>query len=171
MNWEAIGAMAELAGAVGVIATLLYLAIQIRQSSRSIESQNIHAQTQQSQQTMALQATPEVARAMNKAYVTGEDLSPEEFMLMEAYLLSKITAVRGDFLHFQKGLISREEWEQRKRMFAPYFIAKFARDHWHSTSRYFESDFRSEITELADASIDYNYVEAYANRTGDKSGS
>ena len=120
---------------------------------------------------MALQATPEVARATTKAYVTGEDLNPEEFMLMEAYILSKIIAVRGDFLHFQKGLIGRDEWEQRKRMFAPYFIAKFARDHWRSTSRYFEADFRSEITELADAPIDYNYVEEYANRYGDNSGS
>ncbi len=30
MNWEAIGAIAELGGAIGVIASLFYLAIQIR---------------------------------------------------------------------------------------------------------------------------------------------
>jgi hypothetical protein len=34
MNWEAIGAVAEVMGAFGVIATLIYLAIQIRQNSR-----------------------------------------------------------------------------------------------------------------------------------------
>jgi len=39
MNWDAIGALAELAAAVGVIITLVYLAVQIRQSS-SIVSQN-----------------------------------------------------------------------------------------------------------------------------------
>ena len=33
MNWEAIGAIGELAGAIGVIVTLVYLAIQIRQNS------------------------------------------------------------------------------------------------------------------------------------------
>jgi hypothetical protein len=32
MNWDAIGAIAELLGAVGVIASLVYLATQIRQS-------------------------------------------------------------------------------------------------------------------------------------------
>ncbi len=30
MNWDAIGAIAELLGAVGVIASLIYLATQIR---------------------------------------------------------------------------------------------------------------------------------------------
>ncbi len=32
MNWDAIGAIAETLGAVGVIASLVYLATQIRQS-------------------------------------------------------------------------------------------------------------------------------------------
>ena len=36
MNWEAIGAIAELLGAVAVIVTLAYLAIQIRQNTRSV---------------------------------------------------------------------------------------------------------------------------------------
>jgi hypothetical protein len=33
MNWDAIAAIAELAGAIGVIASLIYLARQIRQSN------------------------------------------------------------------------------------------------------------------------------------------
>ncbi len=36
MNWEALGAIAELIGGLGVIATLAYLAIQIRQNTRSM---------------------------------------------------------------------------------------------------------------------------------------
>ena len=38
MNWEAIGAVAELTGAVGVIASLVYLATQIRQNTRSLRA-------------------------------------------------------------------------------------------------------------------------------------
>jgi len=37
MNWEAISAIAEIVGAVAVIVTLAYLAVQIRQNSRMIE--------------------------------------------------------------------------------------------------------------------------------------
>ena len=38
MNWEAIGAIAELFGALGVIVTVGYLAVQIRQNSKLIAS-------------------------------------------------------------------------------------------------------------------------------------
>ena len=36
MNWEAIGATGEVVGAVAVFATLVYLAIQIRQNTASL---------------------------------------------------------------------------------------------------------------------------------------
>ncbi len=38
MNWEAIGAVGEIAGAIAVIATLIYLAIQIKDSARAARS-------------------------------------------------------------------------------------------------------------------------------------
>ena len=40
MNWDAIGAVAEIGGAIGVIATLFYLAMQIR---RSVAAENANA--------------------------------------------------------------------------------------------------------------------------------
>ena len=43
MNWDAIAALAELTGAVGVIASLFYLAIQIRQNTRSVRASSFHA--------------------------------------------------------------------------------------------------------------------------------
>ncbi len=36
MNWEAMGAVGEAVGAAAVIASLVYLAVQIRQNTRSI---------------------------------------------------------------------------------------------------------------------------------------
>ena len=41
MNWEAIGAVAELVAAIAVLPTLLYLAIQLRQNTRSLKSATI----------------------------------------------------------------------------------------------------------------------------------
>ena len=37
MNWEALGAIAELLGAIGVILTLLYLSRQIDNNSKQLE--------------------------------------------------------------------------------------------------------------------------------------
>lgn len=39
MNWQAIGTVAEVVGAAGVVVSLVYLAIQIRQNTRQVEEQ------------------------------------------------------------------------------------------------------------------------------------
>jgi hypothetical protein len=38
MNWEAIGAIGETVGALGVVISLLYLATQLRHSSRTAKA-------------------------------------------------------------------------------------------------------------------------------------
>ncbi len=50
MNWDAIGAIAELLGAVGVIASLIYLATQIRQSRDQMERNTRATQAASNQQ-------------------------------------------------------------------------------------------------------------------------
>ena len=43
MNWEAIGAIGEMVSAIGVIATLGYLAVQIKQNTRAIRGATLNA--------------------------------------------------------------------------------------------------------------------------------
>ncbi len=47
MNWEAIGAIGESLGAIGVIVTVIYVALQIRQNSEAVRGateQNLMSQ-------------------------------------------------------------------------------------------------------------------------------
>ncbi|TXS94175.1 hypothetical protein FV139_11295 [Parahaliea maris] len=41
MNWEALGAIAEFVGGVATVVTLVYLALQIRQNTRSVRAATI----------------------------------------------------------------------------------------------------------------------------------
>jgi len=41
MNWDAVGAVGEIVGALAVFLTLAYLAIQIRQNTRAVQSSAI----------------------------------------------------------------------------------------------------------------------------------
>ena len=47
MNWDAIGAVGEILGAVAVIATLIYLAKQIRQNSQAVQISALRDTTEQ----------------------------------------------------------------------------------------------------------------------------
>lgn len=43
MNWDAVGAVAEIVGALGVLITLIYLATQIRDNTRSLQAVSLQS--------------------------------------------------------------------------------------------------------------------------------
>ena len=45
MNWDALGAMGEIAGAIAVIATLFFLARQLQVNTRELEKTNEYQRT------------------------------------------------------------------------------------------------------------------------------
>ena len=42
MNWDAIGAIGEIAGAVAVVITLIYVALQLRENTKSLKVQSLN---------------------------------------------------------------------------------------------------------------------------------
>jgi heme/copper-type cytochrome/quinol oxidase subunit 1 len=67
MNWEAIGAIGEILGALAVILTLIYLAVQVRYTKDLVRNQNHQTSYEQWANTLAPQATsPQVADLLVK---------------------------------------------------------------------------------------------------------
>jgi hypothetical protein len=72
MNWEAIGAISEGLGAIGVLVTLGYVAMQIRQNTRAVEANTYHTAATAAAGFSSLIATsPELAEFYHKG-VIGE---------------------------------------------------------------------------------------------------
>ena len=57
MNWDALGAIGELVGAVAVVATLAYLAVQIRQSNKLSRATAVQIVSQQNLEFLGMLAT------------------------------------------------------------------------------------------------------------------
>ena len=89
MNWDAVGAIGEIIGAVVVVITLLYLAIQIRQTSKSIEVAALRDTTAQwNQWSELLATTPDLAAIVVRGNQSYRQLSDEEALRYGAYVQS-----------------------------------------------------------------------------------
>ena len=77
MNWEALGAIGELLRAIGVIATLGYLALQIRQNNKLLTAQARYSLKVLRSDTADAILAPHVLEATHK-YAAGEDVTPAE---------------------------------------------------------------------------------------------
>jgi hypothetical protein len=92
LNWEAIGAIAELAGAIGVVASLAYLAVQIRQNTRSSHTSTYRSLKQEIQQFRAmLVQNPDIARIYREGLKNFRALNEDDqwrFGALMQYLFS-----------------------------------------------------------------------------------
>ena len=86
MNWEAIGTIAEIVGAMAVVVSLVYLAAQIRQNSRQVEEQVRALQLQAydvagadfSALRLSISSSPQVSSVWRLAKESYLELAPDE---------------------------------------------------------------------------------------------
>ncbi len=87
MNWEAIGAIGEILGAIAVLATLVYLAAQIRQNSRFVQAATYHSTSRaRNEFNFAVATTPELSALLIRAGDKSTTLDAEEQQRFDALM-------------------------------------------------------------------------------------
>jgi hypothetical protein len=111
MNWEALGSIAELVGAVGVVASLLYLGKQIRQNTRSIRAATYQALAESSAASnFQFIANADLVRAVRAGFAASEPLSEDDFARYQAYLRILFRRHDSIFINYREGALSEEAW-------------------------------------------------------------
>lgn len=110
MNWDAIGAIGEIVGAVAVVATLGYLAAQTRLSNRLARANTIlQLQAENRAHRNALSHDEDLARIVMKA-IAGEELTNLELFRYRARSDSSLSFFESIFLQAEVGTITREDF-------------------------------------------------------------
>lgn len=102
MNWDALGAISELLGAIAVFATLAYLAVQVRQSNIVTREQaQYHMLQNQLSYFDRLAGSPDFVRT-----VYGADLSEEgiRYRQHEAHVVALLFRWNWEYLRVRDGI-------------------------------------------------------------------
>ena len=125
MNWDAIGAIAETLGAVGVIASLVYLATQIRHS-RDQMSQNTRAMQagahqlyEQGVSSLIMDAVriPDFHRVLSQGWINFEELDAEDAFRFNSYALASMRT--WDNAYYQHCCVSEHSGSQALQLQRP----------------------------------------------------
>jgi hypothetical protein len=107
MHWDALGAVAEFLGVLGVIASLFYVASQIRRNSTALEAATNQALSDSAQQRLLVPAqNPELARALAKVREDMNELSPAERVQLAFFTRATFRGVQNAFFQHRQGLMS-----------------------------------------------------------------
>jgi hypothetical protein len=113
LNWDAIGAVAEAIGAAGVIASLLYLAVQVRGSTRaSAVEAKLHSTGLLHNFIDSLIETPE----LNDLYLRGladlDSLSEVEYYRFSNLSLKAFWFFSAAHFQFRMGTLGEDDWHE-----------------------------------------------------------
>jgi hypothetical protein len=111
VNWEAVGALAELGGALGIIVTLAYLAVQLRQNSALLSASVSNATREASNEVASLLASD---REALRVFWSGledrnalESLDQQQF---DAILTMWFEAMVQSYHHADRATLDRFNW-------------------------------------------------------------
>ena len=115
INWDAIGAIGDFAGSIGVFISLVYLAVQMRNSAAETRDASIHSVMELAIQFRAESYSGDLADIRLKA-AKGETLTQLESLKFEGYLSALFELNELVFVQYQKENLDPEyfeAWERR----------------------------------------------------------
>ena len=154
MNWDAIGAIGETVGAIATVLTLAYLALQIRQTRKTQDQQNVIATADLYQQRTAMVVAMNMGSVSSPAKVEvlrkveeGQPLAEEDMIYYETGLWNTFLYHENMQVQHELGLSPDGQWEQSLEVLAvlPNF-PEFDR-FWQGYSVRFRPAFRTLMDE------------------------
>ncbi|MEP5570035.1 MAG: hypothetical protein ABJN62_19500 [Halioglobus sp.] len=144
MNWEALGAIAELIGGLGVIVTLGYLALQIRGSNRVAS-----AQSRQSMSAFAMSISRFHAEFADRCAKVGssEQLTPGDKEFQYWNHMQMLTYGESYYHQFQLGLMPDSHWKGFSNWIEAYSNTNGFDEFWEQEGNSFALDYCAWINE------------------------
>jgi hypothetical protein len=147
INWDAIGAVGDFAGSIGVFISLIYLAFQMRHSAKETRDASIHSGMELAIQVRAEFYSGDLAEIRLKA-AKGEELSQLESLKFEGYLSALFELNELVFVQYQKANLDPEYFEAWERRTAAAIRVPRIKQFWAKTKNGYRASFVDYIDGL-----------------------
>jgi hypothetical protein len=171
MNWESIGVIAEVVGAIAVVISLGYLAIQVRSNTRALKASSSFDATHSWAATnellvSAIAAESDFQTSGNSRLVDisakfyNPETKPGDMTDTETVLMSMIHRVlfqklEGQYYQFKHGYAEPQIWVARRDWARGILALPMGREWWNEEqkSSIYSSEFASIISNSLEADV------------------
>jgi hypothetical protein len=147
MNWEAIGSIGEVGGALGVVATLVYLSLQIRQNTRSSRLASFQSSTELlSHINTTIASNDDLADIFSRIYQdAGTVLTPKERLKFNFINLALFRAWETAFFQRREGLALGQSWQRYEQSIRSQLRVQQTKEWWRNNTFGFTDEFREYV--------------------------
>ncbi len=156
MNWEAVGAFAQILGDVVVAVTLIYLAAQVRQGNRVAQSQARQRMIEQAERELYAQMTDP---SISYASVKDGPLSEDEQAKLSLFLVAFMRQREWEWFQRHDGVIGEEVYKAYHQVIAIHLGTPRGRKWWKALGRFaFNAEFVAAVDELLATNAGSTYL-------------
>jgi hypothetical protein len=149
INWEALGAIANLLAAIGVIVTLIYLSIQIRQNTKAVRSSSVQNLVQSLSTTaQAAVENESMIPLLLKANAGDSALTEEERTRLHFWFIMTFRRFEGVYFQRDLGFVDAAVIEGFERSHIAILASKSGQVWWTNSKEIFNSGFVSYVEEV-----------------------
>jgi hypothetical protein len=146
MNWDAVGALAEILGAVGVIASLGYLAGQVRQNTMAMRGTTHEVAVEHlTAVILALSSDSDLAAIISRGSRDFASLSYEERLQFGSYWQAALIGAEGSLLQYKRGNLDEFVWQRDLSVLRPWLTTSGVREWWMRNPVAFTPEFSAVI--------------------------
>ena len=146
MNWTKTSAVAEILSSVAILATLVYLGIEIQQNADATQANTRQAMLASDQQFLELIVeNPDLHLLWYKP-----ELSDEESVRLSYFLISHFRMRENNWLQNQNGILDDATWHSYRSSIPAVLSSPRTRYWWHNfgVDRLFDPRFKVVVDEL-----------------------
>jgi hypothetical protein len=149
MNWEALGAIAETVGAGGVIVTLVYLSVQIRQNTRAIRAQTYDSFVSQFRHwNEPMRVDQEMSERFSALIEDVENLPAREQRHAVHVLYDFVRLAENLHYQYREGMLAESVWLGWESLFRTYLNARGFIWYWEKRRSFFAEEFNEWVESL-----------------------
>jgi len=145
MNWEAIGAIGEIVGALAVVISLIYLASQIRVQNREAQIACAHEISVGFRESIASTQDPYIAALTLKAFRDFDGLEEAEKLQFFSISQSYLRVWEEAHYQYQQARLDEGMWRAMNTQFTDLMAAEAIQKVWALRKHTYHPNFRLYI--------------------------
>ena len=148
MNWEAIGAIGEIVGALAVVISLIYLATQIRTQNTESRLASIHEILVGFRESLQVFASGDAAEIMARANEDYDSLSNAETVKLICGIYPILRVWEEAFIQYENGRLEERVWVGINSQYASYLGYPSVARVWDLRKSHFDQSFQDMVQKL-----------------------
>jgi hypothetical protein len=138
-----ITGIAEIVGSIGIIVSLIFVGLQVRQNTHQVESASYQALSNFVRAVNALGNTPQTADLVRRGFDDFQALSEDEKVQFDGMMGGLASYFAEVAQRYQQGTLSAQEYESLQRLFAQVFLSPGVKEWWTYGKRTFPQQYQA----------------------------